>query len=145
MDEMFIFRCWADLVKSYLAGTNIKNSTGFNTGFNTFLPESVLTNLDPFYAVILRSYSMLNKIFYDQNKKNEIGWTLPQNLWLYDSSWNTDLCNAGYLCVSDLPVVNGKIDFEQIQKKVHTNSAFTGSERYLHVSSVTKCMLLRIA
>lgn len=32
-----------------------------------------------------------------------------------------DLCNAGYLCVSDLPLMNGKIDFEQILTKVHNN------------------------
>ena len=84
------------------------------------IPESCLVGLDPFYAKILHSYAEWNK----KNKNNKSYLDLPINLWCHPESKkiNHVLSDSGFYVVADLPLANGKIDFELVQHKVFENS-----------------------
>ncbi len=87
------------------------------------IPESCLAGLDPFYAKILHSYTEVNNLFYEWNKRNKNDKSyldLPINLWCHPESKNINhvLSDSGFCVVADLPLENGKIDFKTVQCKV---------------------------
>lgn len=84
-------------------------------------PESALRNLDPFYAQIIQSYTMVNNLFYKKNKS----LSLPINLWGHPKSPALDkkICEIDIYTVSDLPrSQNGRINHGIIQNKFWKNN-----------------------
>ncbi len=79
-----------------------------------FIPETMLSSLEPFYAGMIHSYIMVNNLFYEnkRNKQNK-DLHLPINLWGHPHSKkiNYDFTNIGYFTVADLPWCAQKIDF----------------------------------
>ncbi len=75
--------------------------------------ETILEGLEPFYASIIRSYALVNNIFFQKNRVLQ----LPVNLWCHPRSKhiNMALAESGFCTVADLPLKNNKIDFGQIQ------------------------------
>ena len=78
--------------------------------------ENLLQGLPPFYASMLRSYAMVNNLFYEQNQELE----LPYNLWystvfpFLDKKW----CLAGVNNVLDLPITNNQISIGDVTHMV---------------------------
>ncbi len=78
--------------------------------------ENLLQRLPPFYASILRSYAIVNNLFYKQNQELE----LPYNLWystvfpFLDKKW----CLAGVNNVLDLPTTNNQISIGDVTRIV---------------------------
>ncbi len=86
-----------------------------------YVLESALEGLDPFYSGMLHSYTYVNNLFYNANKKLD----LPINLWGHPKSQsiNIQMCHQEYFMVADLPVTSGIIDHKVVQNKFLQNKS----------------------
>ncbi len=87
----------------------------------SFVSESTLSHLDPFYAGILYSYTNVNNVFYEWNKRNK-EVSLPTNLWgtIKSKKINRIFIDTGYFTSADLPWDDSKIDYRTIQQRIKT-------------------------
>ena len=81
------------------------------------VPESMLSGLNPFYAVMVCLYAHVNNLFFLKNKS--LG--LPVNLWGHplSKSINLTFAKCGFCTIADLPVMNNKIDHNAVQNKLN--------------------------
>ncbi len=87
--------------------------------------ESSLSLLDPFYAVTICSFSMMNNLFFLKNRNKPGISDFPTNLWCHPKSPEIALtfASAEFCIVSDLPICEGKINVQHIIEHLGKNWA----------------------
>ncbi len=87
------------------------------------ITETDLNSLDNFYASMLCSYSHVNNLFYERNKNKSS--SLPVNLWGHPKSHHIffPMAVSGFCTTGDLPLIQGKIDFGEVQRQLPAGSS----------------------
>ncbi len=85
----------------------------------TWVKESWIGHLDPFYQGIFHAFAIVNRLYVDKFPN-----PLPQqNLWacMLNKRINKPLVKAGIVEVGDLPLINGTIDWCKLQSQLQLN------------------------
>ena len=79
----------------------------------TFVADSWIKTLHPFYQDMLRAYVRVNILYQDVPSEN----LPPQNIWACKENkmLNWPLIKAGFVEVGDFPWKNGSLDSEALQ------------------------------